>query len=297
MLIDYGLLPTLLELANGQTFAQAAQRLHITPSAVSHQVRALEEQLGVQLFERVGRRARLSAQAKLLAECVRQHLPPIQAALDALSAEAQGLAGAVRIGGALPFSRLWLRPRLVRLLKTQPELEPQVSFGPPSVLLPKLEEGTLDFAVVAEPVEAKTLVARVVYVEKLWAVCAKSYLAAAPPPTTLKELGAQRFVIYDDHRPMHDIWWRAMFGRCERPAQDVRCAVANLDEMLHLVESGVGIAVLPNYLVGEAVRAGKLLRVGPQRRPAPQNPIHLVWRKHAIETARFKLVRDSLLAR
>ena len=227
MLIDYGLLPTLLELASGQTFAQAAQRLHITPSAVSHQVRTLEQQLRVQLFERVGRRARLSPQAKLLAECVRQHLPPIQAAIDALGAEAQGLAGPVHIGGALPFSRLWLRPRLVRLLKTHPELQPQVRFGPPSVLLPKLEEGELDFALVAEPVESKTLSARAVYVEKLWAVCAKSYLAAQPAPTTLKELSAQRFVIYDEHRPMHDIWWRAMFGRRERPAHDVRCAVAN----------------------------------------------------------------------
>jgi DNA-binding transcriptional LysR family regulator len=69
---------------------------------------------------------------------------------------------------------------------------------------------------------------------------------------------------------------------------------ANLDEMLFLVEAGVGVAVLPNYLVSDPVARGKLLRWGPRKAP-PQNPVYLAWRRTAVETARLRTVRDALL--
>src|SRR5437868_2679943 len=117
MLINYALLPTLLELGEGRTFAEAAARLRLTPSAVSHQMRTLEGQLGFRLFERVGRRAKLTREALSLIGVVAEHLPPINDALEALLDDDQAVRGVIRVGGALPFSRLWLRPRLPQLLK------------------------------------------------------------------------------------------------------------------------------------------------------------------------------------
>ena len=144
MLINYGLLPTLCELGSGRTFAEAATRLRLTPSAISHQMRTLEAQLGFRLFERVGRRAKLTAEAQQLVAVVAQHLSPIDAALEALLDDGKTVRGVVRVGGVLPFSRLWLRPRIARLMRRYPELELSVSFGAPSVLVPKLQSGLLD---------------------------------------------------------------------------------------------------------------------------------------------------------
>jgi DNA-binding transcriptional LysR family regulator len=99
---------------------------------------------------------------------------------------------------------------------------------------------------------------------------------------------------------MHAVWWRATFGKAPLPSKVV-CRVANIDEMLYLVEQGLGIAVLPNYTVAEGLAAGRLLRVSakPARATqlgAPQNPLHLVWRKARAESTRLKVVRSALLA-
>jgi DNA-binding transcriptional LysR family regulator len=295
MLINYGLLPTLCELGSGRTFAEAAARLRLTPSAISHQMRALEAQLGFRLFERVGRRAQLTPEAQRLVGVVAAHLSPIDEALEELLDDGKNVRGLVRIGGVLPFSRLWLRPRMARLMRQHPELRLSVTFGAPALLLPKLQSGLLDLVLMAEQVESPLYRWQPVFVEEFWAVCAERYLDGAAPPATVKELQQQRFIIYDESRPMHDVWWRSVAGRRHLPPPSAACSIANLDEMLHLTELGFGVAVLPNYLVREPVARGKLLRLLP-RKPAPQNPIQLVWRKSSVETARFKVVRDTLLA-
>lgn len=294
MLINYGLLPTLCELGSGRTFAEAAQRLRLTPSAISHQMRALEAQLGFRLFERVGRRAQLTPDAQRLVTVVAAHLSPIDEALEALLDDGKNVRGLVRIGGVLPFSRLWLRPRMARLMRQYPELRLSVMFGAPSLLLPKLQSGLLDLLLMAEQVDSPLLAAQPVFVEEFWAVCAERYLDGAAPPVTVAELQQQRFIVYDESRPMHDAWWRSVAGRRQLPPPTAFCSIANLDEMLHLTEQGFGVAVLPNYLVSELVARGKLLRLLPRKLPA-RNPIQLVWRRSSIETSRFKVVRDALL--
>jgi len=294
MLINYALLPTLREVGSGRTFAEIAQRLRLTPSAVSHQMRALEAQVGFRLFERAGRRAKLTPEAESLVQVVGTHLPPIEDALEALLDHGKSVRGVVRIGGVLPFSRLWLRPRLMPLMKSHPQLRLEVSFGAPSLLIPKLQSGALDLAIVAERVDSPLLATQPIFREQFWAVCSKAYLAGARPPETLKEFAEHRFITYDDSRPMHDAWWRAQFGRRAPFSSPVACSVANLDEMLHLAEAGVGIAVLPNYLVTDSVGAGKLLRLR-RSGPARENPIELVWRKSTVQTSRFQAVREALL--
>lgn len=294
MLINYGLLPTLLELSSGRTFAEAAKRLRITPSAVSHQMRTLEAQLGFRLFERAGRRAALTPEAQRLVGVVSEHLPPIADALEALLDDGRSVRGVVRIAGVLPFSRLWLRPRVSRLLELYPELRLELSFGAPSLLLSKLLSGLIDLAIIAEPVESPQLAWCAIYDEEFWAVCATSYLRGEPAPRTAKELEQRRFIVYDDSRPMHEVWWRRVLGQRQR-TERVACSAANLDEMLYLAEMGHGVAVLPNYLVAEGVASGRLLRLLP-RSAAPQNPVRLVWRKASVETARFRVVREALQA-
>src|SRR4051794_2364415 len=108
MLINYALLPTLCELGSGRTFAETAARLRLTASAVSHQMRALEAQVGFRLFERVGRCAKLTPDAQRLVSVIAEHLRPIDEALEALLDDGTQVRGSVRVGGVLPFSRLWL---------------------------------------------------------------------------------------------------------------------------------------------------------------------------------------------
>jgi DNA-binding transcriptional LysR family regulator len=300
MLITYDLLRTLLEIGAHATFAQAAAKLRLTPSAVSHQMRTLEAQLGFAVFERVGRASRLTVEGQQLLDVVREHLLPLEEALTGIRDWQGTVQGAVSLAGPIPFARTWLRPRIVRLMRTYPELVLNVRFGVPSALTLELLDGSLDFAILAETPDSPLLVSERLFVETFVAVCAPNYWAGAAPAHTAKQLSEQRFIVFSDALPMHAVWWRANFGKAPLPGKVV-CRVANIDEMLYLVEQGLGIAVLPNYVVREGLAAGKLMNVTakPARATslgAPQNPLHLVWRKARTETTRLKVVRSALLA-
>lgn len=301
MLINYDLLRTLLEIGACSTFAQAAAKLQLTPSAVSHQVRALEAQLGFAVFERVGRASRLTVEGQHLLEIVREHFLPIEEALAGIRDDQRTVRGTVSLAGPMPFARTWLRPRIVRLMRSYPALALNVRFGVPSALTLALLDGSLDFAIVAETPESPLLAYEKLFIETFVAVCAPQYWAGAPPPQTAKQLSEQRFIVFSDALPMHALWWRATFGRAPLP-HNVVCRIANIDEMLYLVEQGLGIAVLPDYAVAEGLAAGRLARVRAKtarsaHAEAPQNPLHLVWRKARTETTRLKVVRSALLAR
>ncbi|WP_437799102.1 LysR family transcriptional regulator [Sorangium sp. So ce693] len=298
MLINYELLRTLLEAGVAPTFAEAARRRRVTPSAVSHQIKTLEAQLGVPLFERVGRNARLLPAGEGLVGALREAFARIDDALAAASDDHREVRGAVRIGGPGPFSRMWLRPRLARLLREHPELVIDVRFDVPSVLARRLLAGDDDLSLLVSAEDTPGLEARPVYVEEFSAVASPAILGARGRPETARELAEHRFVVFDADLAMHAAWWRASFGKKAPLPPKIACRITSLDEMLALVIAGVGIAVLPNYFIAEAVAAKQVVAVGPRPakgRRGARNTIHLAWRKGAAQTARFRAVQAALL--
>ena len=107
-----------------ESFSRAADELHLTHGAVSHQVRALEEHLGTQLFARHGRRVTITPVGRELAERVRAALDAIAQAAEAARPVRRDSRLAVSV---LPsFASRWLLPRLARFMDAHPELEVSV---------------------------------------------------------------------------------------------------------------------------------------------------------------------------
>jgi DNA-binding transcriptional LysR family regulator len=121
-------------------------------------------------------------------------------------------------------------------------------------------------------------------------------------PETKEAFLAARYIVFSDELPMHEAWWRASFGKRAPLPKSIVCRIASLDEMLALAEAGLGITVLPSYFIEESLAKKRLLVLWPPKaRPGAvprtaENTLHLVWRKGTIETARFRLVRDAILA-
>lgn len=296
MLNNQELLRTFLAAADTETFGEAAHRRHVTKSAVSQQLKSLEEQLGAALFERVGRRARLTPAGRTLADAVRPHLEAIDDALNAVSGAGRTVHGEVSIGSPRPFARLWLRPRLVRLLTEHPRLSVRVVFGTPSELERQLVDRRLDLSIMVRPPEPPTLRSVPIYTETFLAHAAPAYLEQHGTPSGLEDLDTHRFIVFDDDLPMHAPWWRAAFGRKAKPRGHIVARIASLPEMLALAQSGLGIAVLPDYLTERARRNGTVheLALGSGRPPA-QNRIALAWRRSTVPTATFETVKAALL--
>lgn len=102
-------------------FNRAAQELHVTPSAVSHQIRALEEFLGVRLFQRLGRKVVLTAEGESYRVSVRTGFEHIYAATERIAA--QRGPRALTVSAAPAFATPWLVPRLVAFQLAHPDIE------------------------------------------------------------------------------------------------------------------------------------------------------------------------------
>jgi len=289
MVINQELLRTLLEAARAPTFAEAARRRRVTPSAISHQLGALQAQLGVPLFERIGRRARLTAAGARLSAELGQAFARVDDALAAARREHEVIAGSVRIGGPGPFSRMWLRPRLIDLLRAHQGLSIDARFELPSVLARRLHDGELDLALLAGEPDAPGLTTRRVYLEEFVAVAAPAYLERHGRPRSARDFAAHAWLVFDADLAMHATFWRAAFGRRAPQPGNLRCRIGSLDELAALAEAGLGMTVLPSYFV-----VGKRLTTLPSPGRRALSPIHLAWRTGAAETARFVTVRDRL---
>ncbi|WP_224366592.1 LysR family transcriptional regulator [Hyalangium versicolor] len=300
MLGNHEALWTLWEVSRAGTYAGAAARLGITASAVGQQLKALEARLGVALFERVGRRARLTPIGAALVERLGEHLPALDTAIEEAAEAQRSVRGEVTLGGPWPFCRFWLRPRLPGLLEQHPDLRLSVRFEVSSLLTRRLLGGEVDLAIMGTLPEASGLEVRPIAQEGFVAVAAPAYLRRQGTPRTARDFGSHRFVAFDSDLAMLEPWWRAAFGAKEPLPSQVVCHITNLDEMLALAEAGCGISVLPDYLVEPAVRSGRVVALEPEsgRRSLrrPRGTIWLAWRRATALTARFLAVRDWLLA-
>lgn len=115
--------------ARAVSFHAAAQELNLTPSAVSHQIRLLEETLGVRLFERVGRGVTLTAEGADYARTVRVSMQRLRIATNQIRsrAKAGGALEVVRIELPPSLAHCWLLPRLAELIAQHPGLDIRVN--------------------------------------------------------------------------------------------------------------------------------------------------------------------------
>ena len=301
MRVHYQLLQTLLELERAPSFAAAAATMRVSTSAVSQRLQQLEHQLGFALFERFGRRNRMTSAGRELCATVRESFQQIDESVARMRGDDIEARGKVRIGGPLIFSRMWLRPRLAILKKRYPLIMPDVTYHLAWALTEQLVAGEVDLCIIVGPVENAALESRLIYTEEFVCVAAPSYLAKHGRPRTLEEFAARPFIIYDAEMWMLAPWWRARFGqRAPLPAKYAGL-ISNLDEMLALTEAGVGLCVMPTFFVDDALARRSIVLVEPtppSDKPLRRAlfPIHLAWRRTTTETARLRTVRDLLLS-
>ncbi len=289
------LLRTFVAAEAAPTLSAAAATRRVTKSAISQQLKTLEAQLGVTLFERVGRNVRPTDAARTLAASLRAAFATIDDSVDAARERQGAVRGLVRVGAPRPFAGFWLRPRLAALLGAHRELVIEVTFGVPSELERRLAAGDLDLAILVRGPETPAVETKPLFVETFEAVASPRYLERQGTPRTADDFEQHRLVVFDEDLPMHAAWWRAAFGGRAALRGRIACRIASLDEMRALAIAGAGVAVLPDYFVADAVADGSLVVVNPRaRKSSARNPIVLAWRRGIAQTARLRAVRDAL---
>ena len=261
-------LQSLVAIAEGGSFQQAAQRLGLSQSAVSMQIKALEERLGRILVDRASRPLRLS-------ECGEAVLREARAMLEALArieslAEGTGdLAGTLFLG-VIPTASTTLLPQALKALKTaHPRLGIRVESGLSGELTQKLAQGTLDAAIVTAPQTPDPAFARHLLVDEPLVLID---LPGEGDPVDLETARGRPFIRFNRRAGVGEVIDR-LLGQL---GTDVETAMEldSIDAITRMVAEGLGIAIVPRSTLSPAM--ARRLRILPIDHPAARRWVVLL---------------------
>jgi LysR family glycine cleavage system transcriptional activator len=262
------LLPTFCTVARAPTLRAAAERLHLTHSAISQQLKGLEDQLGTPLFERRGRRLVLNAAGELLLEAAEAGLARIHQGAAAARAAGRGEQQVLRLSTIPSFAQRWLLPRMARWRERHPAL----------VLELHSSQGLVDL--VRDGFHAAVRQGRGPWkgleAERLF----ESPLVPVAAPAAAERLAGRGAAALVDEPLLGDA---GTWGRWFESAglQAVARPVASFNDaglMLQAAEQGLGVTLARDLLVADALREGRLVRLdGPSLVDESVLPLWLVY--------------------
>lgn len=241
--------------ARNLSFTRAAEELFITQSAVSRQIRALEEHLSAALFERRHRALVLTEQGRTLYRAAAELLERLQTVTDGL--RTTGAAPHLTVTTTNGFASLWLIPRLRGFTALQPDVDVRISATYKAV---NLERDLVDVAVRYCKTEVAPDGAVRLFGEELFPVCAPSLLEEGPHPLgKLQDLEHHALLHLEEAGGLLD-WdtWLAAQGHVDlKPAASLR--FGGYEQMIGAALSAQGVAMGIGRLVGGLLEEGRLV--------------------------------------
>lgn len=257
-------LAAFLEVAASGSFSRAAERLHLSQPAVSKRVAALEAQLGQALFDRVGRRVRLTDAGRSLQPYAQQALERIEDGRRALSQRSGVVAGKLTIGTSHHIGLHRLPPVLRAYTQRNPRVDLDLRFMDSEDACEAVLRGELELGIVTLPLQPlPNLETRRVWPDPLAVVVAPDHPLARQRRLRPADLAAHPAVLPDERTYTHRIVRRA-FARLHLTPR-VRLATNYLETLKMLVAIGLGWSVLPRSMLDGSLHALRLPQVSLQR--------------------------------
>jgi len=254
--VDLRQLEVVRAVADTGSFTAAAQRLHVSQSAVSRQVLLLEEELREPLFLRLGRKVRLTDAGEALLHLARRVLTDIRETATTIADRQTALKGTVRLGGGMTVCLHVFPDLLKEYRRKHPGVEVKLTTGGTPQLIERVRAGALDVALLTLPVEGADLMQVQVMREELLLATHPSHplarqrrLAAADldgKPCVLFEAGSRTRRVIDE-----------MFAR-EQIQPRIVMETENVEILKALTSAGMGMTIVPYQAIVREVRAGQL---------------------------------------
>ncbi len=238
------------------SFTKAAEELHVTHSAISHQIKALEEWLGIPLFRRVNR-------GLLLTEPGQAYLKPVRESFQKLGEatwrlKAKGRSGPLTVSVMPSFASKWLVPRLRRFRERHPDIDVRISASPD---LTDFDSEDVDVAVrYGRGNWSGDLRFDLLIRDSMFPVCSPKLLEGPLPLKTIADLSHHTLLTdYDWRVDFWQLWLDAAGVNDLVPRHALSFNYSNL--MLQAAIDGLGVALTQNALAGDDLAAGRLVRL------------------------------------
>lgn len=262
----WGQLHALTVIAQLGSFTKAAQRLGLSKAAISQRIAELERAMGQQLVARTTRSVRLSEAGRQLVEETEASLNHVTRALGAARDAAGQPRGLLRVTAPVALGRQQVAPRLTRFFQRYPEIRIELDLS--DRLVPLAQEG-FDLAIRHTSTPPDTHVAVKLCASRAMLVASPAYLRTHGAPAHPDELARHACLPY--LRPGPAVWLFESAGEPE--PQRLRIPVSgplragNSEILRDAALDGLGLALLPDFSAGPALRSGALLEVLADWRP------------------------------
>ena len=279
-------LTTFLAIYEAGSLISASRRLRRSPPAVTRALGALEERIGLRLFERTTRQLAPTEAGRLLVERARALLEDYERAL--VGASHAPVRGVLRITAPVQFGRRHVAPIVSALLNDYPDLRIELSLNDRNLDL--IEEG-IDVAVRIGNLPDSNLIARQVGSVRRVAVASPRYIAARGTPRVPADL-AKHDTIFGMARSSAREW---RFGRKRRGAVvrlSPRLLVDDVEAQVQAAKAGRGVARMLSYQVAEELAAGTLVCLLREFEPEPL-PVQLVTLSRIHMTSKVRAFIDT----
>ncbi|WP_349433317.1 LysR family transcriptional regulator [Pararhizobium sp. A13] len=285
-------LSTFLVVAREKSFTKAAAKLGLSPSALSHTIRLLEERLGIRLLTRTTRSVSLTEAGERLLQTVRPQFEEIDAALSALTELRDKPAGTVRITAGEHAAEKVLWPAVERLLPDYPDIKVEivVDNGLTDIVAERYDAGVR----LGEQVDKDMIAVRIGPEMRMAVVGAPSYFARHPRPLTPQDLTVHACI--NLRLPTYGGFYAWEF---EKDGRELRVRVDgplafNISRMaLNAARRGAGLAFLLEDHVREEIADGRLIRVLSDWCP-PFSGYHLYYPSRRQLSPAFAVLIDAL---
>jgi LysR family transcriptional regulator, hydrogen peroxide-inducible genes activator len=238
-------------IADTGNFSRAAERCQVAQPSLSQQVLKLEEDLGVKLFDRLGRSIRLTEAGRAFIPHARSILEQMDVARSIVAEKHADLRGSVTVG-VIPTIAPYLMPDYTAAFaKNYPDAKLRIIEETTSVLVEGLRDLSIDLAILALPLRHKDLELFPIRTEPLYAVVRKNHPRASVESISMKELRGEAFVMLRDGHCFRDL----SIDTCARArvTPNIAFESGQFSSLLAMVAAGVGVSLIPEMAIDRNV--------------------------------------------
>ena len=277
--------------ARHMSFSRAADELHVTPAAISHQIHALEQDLGVRLFHRMNRSIELTASARVLLPGLTEAFAGIQSSVRRLRTHND--TGTLTVTASPSFAAKWLVLRLHRFQEQCLEVDVRISATDNVV---DLTQGDFDIAVRYGTGNYPGLEVELLFTNEVFPACSPQLLTTGPPLRTPDDLPLHN-LIHDqtvERDPLVPTWpmWLKAAGVKNLPAT-AGLSFNNMHLALDAAIAGHGVVLAQSTIAAADLAAGRLVRLFSLALP-DQFAYYIATAPGALERPKVRAFRDWL---
>lgn len=278
--------------AEAGSFTHAGEQLHMSQSAVSRQVSALEANLRVTLFHRHARGLVLTEQGELLNRTVTDVFAKLQTAETLLSDSTTKPSGGLRVTAPIGFGTIWLTPRLCEFGELYPEIRVELILNDDQV---DIGMRAADAAIWTREPEQTNLIRRPLFESRVRAFVSTQYIQNYGLPKNLADLDQHRIIGYTGSSAQHldAMSWIETAGRKNGEPREAVLRIDSVVAIKYAIKAGIGVGMIPDYLTDD-----ELTDFVPVLTETEQPLLNMVYAypEELKSSKKVQLMRDFLLS-